>query len=105
MNCHPSRSACSTGSHASCVGLKRIGAIVGSIDFSDFYIVLSGEVAPGTPLAAAREAGAVVLGLGALASVVINFLILAWIIFLLVKLVNKVLAKPEEAPAPARSWR
>ena len=41
-----------------------IGAIVGSIDFSDFYIVLSGEVASGTPLAAAREAGAVVLGLG-----------------------------------------
>lgn len=80
-----------------------IGAIVGSIDFSDFYIVLSGEVAPGTPLAAAREAGAVVLGLGALASVVINFLILAFIIFLMVRYVNKITAqfsKPEEA-APA----
>lgn len=80
-----------------------IGAIVGSIDFSDFYIVLSGEVAPGTPLAAAREAGAVVLGLGALASVVINFLILAFIIFLMVRYVNKIttqFSKPEEA-APA----
>jgi large conductance mechanosensitive channel len=81
-----------------------IGAIVGSIDFSDFYIVLSGEVAPGTPLAAAREAGAVVLGLGALASVVINFLILAFIIFLMVRYVNKITAqfsKPEEPAAPA----
>jgi large conductance mechanosensitive channel len=81
-----------------------IGAIVGSIDFSDFYIVLSGEVAPGTPLAAAREAGAVVLGLGALASVVINFVILAFIIFLMVRYVSKLTAqisKPEEAPAPA----
>ena len=81
-----------------------IGAIVGSIDFSDFYIVLSGEVAPGTPLAAAREAGAVVLGLGALASVVINFLILAFIIFLMVRYVSKVtaqFAKPEEPAAPA----
>jgi large conductance mechanosensitive channel len=80
-----------------------IGAIVGSIDFSDFYIVLSGEVAPGTPLAAAREAGAVVLGLGALASVVINFLILAFIIFLMVRYVNKITAKmaPPEEAAPA----
>ncbi len=80
-----------------------IGAIVGSIDFSDFYIVLSGEVAPGTPLAAAREAGAVVLGLGALASVVINFLILAFIIFLMVRYVNKITAKmaPPAEAAPA----
>ena len=53
-----------------------VGAIFGNIDFSDRYLVLSGEVAPGTPLAAAREAGANVLGLGAFISVVINFLIL-----------------------------
>jgi large conductance mechanosensitive channel len=81
-----------------------VGAIVGNIDFSDRYIVLSGEVAPGTPLAAAREAGANVLGLGAFVSVVINFLILAFIIFLMVRYVNKVtaqFAKHEEAAAPA----
>lgn len=80
-----------------------IGWIVGSIDFSDIYIVLSGDVAPGTPLAAAREAGAVVLALGAFVSVIINFLILAFIIFMMVRYVNKVTAqfsKPEEA-APA----
>ena len=83
--------------------MPLIGAIVGSIDFSDVYIVLSGTVAPGTTLAAAREAGAVVLGVGALASVVINFLILAFIIFMLVRYVNKITAqfsKPEDA-APA----
>ena len=83
--------------------MPLIGAIVGSIDFSDVYIVLSGDVAPGTTLAAAREAGAVVLGVGALASVVINFLILAFIIFLMVRYVNKITAqfsKAEEA-APA----
>jgi large conductance mechanosensitive channel len=77
-----------------------VGAIFGNIDFSDRYLVLSGEVAPGTPLAAAREAGANVLGLGAFISVVINFLILAFIIFLLVRYVSKVTAqfsKPEEA--------
>jgi large conductance mechanosensitive channel len=80
-----------------------VGAIFGNIDFSDRYIVLSGEVTPGTPLAAAREAGANVIGFGAFASVVINFLILAFIIFLMVRYVNKVTAqfsKSEEA-APA----
>jgi large conductance mechanosensitive channel len=80
-----------------------IGAIFGSIDFSDRYLVLSGEVAAGTPLAAAREAGANVLGLGAFVSVIINFVILAFIIFLMVQYVSKLTAKmsaPVEA-APA----
>ncbi len=80
-----------------------VGAIFGNIDFSDRYIVLSGDVAAGTPLAAAREAGANVIGLGAFASVVINFVILAFIIFLMVRYVSKLTAKmsaPEEA-APA----
>jgi large conductance mechanosensitive channel len=70
-----------------------VGAIFGNIDFSDRYIVLAGNVAPGTPLAAAREAGANVVGLGAFVSVVINFLILAFIIFLMVRYVGKVTAK------------
>lgn len=80
-----------------------VGAIFGNIDFSDRYIVLSGEVAAGTPLAAAREAGANVLGLGAFVSVAINFVILAFIIFMLVRYVTKVSAqfsKPADA-APA----
>jgi large conductance mechanosensitive channel len=80
-----------------------VGAIFGNIDFSDRYVVLSGEVAAGTPLAAAREAGANVLGLGAFVSVIINFVILSFIIFLMVRYVSKLTAKmsaPEEA-APA----
>ncbi len=81
-----------------------IGALIGNVDFSNRYIVLSGAVAPGTPLAAAREAGANVLGLGAFVSVVINFVILAFVIFLLVRYVSKVTAKmskPAEEAAPA----
>ena len=81
-----------------------VGAMFGNIDFSDRYIVLAGAVAPGTPLAAAREAGANVIGLGAFASVVINFLILALIIFLMVRYVSKLtaqMAKPEAPAAPA----
>jgi large conductance mechanosensitive channel len=80
-----------------------VGAIFGNIDFSDRYIVLSGVVMEGTPLAAARQAGANVIGLGAFLSVVINFVILAFVIFLMVRYVTKVsaqISKPEEA-APA----
>ncbi|ANK11707.1 large conductance mechanosensitive channel protein MscL [Erythrobacter neustonensis] len=84
--------------------MPLIGWIVGNIDFSDRYWVLSGDVAPGTSLAAAREAGANVLALGAFVSVVINFLILAFIIFMMVRYVNKItkqFARHEEAAAPA----
>ena len=80
-----------------------VGAIFGDVDFSDKYVVLSGEVAPGTSLEAAREAGANVLAWGAFISAVINFLILAFIIFLLVRYTMKVMEqfekKEEEAPA------
>ncbi len=76
-----------------------IGAIFGGLDFSDKYVVLSGTVAPGTSLEAARAAGANVLAWGSLVSALINFLILAWIIFLLVKAANRVMSKGPEAPA------
>lgn len=80
-----------------------IGAVVGDVDFSNLYIVLSGDVAPGTSLAAAREAGANVLAWGNFLSTVINFVILAFVIFMLVRYANKAMAavqKPaEEAPA------
>jgi large conductance mechanosensitive channel len=80
-----------------------VGAIFGSVDFSDVYVVLSGDVAAGTSLEAAREAGANVLAVGNFISTVINFLILAFIIFLLVRYTNKVMAqmeKKEEQAAP-----
>jgi large conductance mechanosensitive channel len=78
-----------------------IGAIFGNVDFSSHYLVLSGDVAPGTPLEAAQKAGANVLAYGAFVSAVINFLILAFIIFLMVKAVNKVMRKREEVAPPA----
>ena len=76
-----------------------IGRLFGGLDFSDQYIVLSGSVAPGTSLEAARAGGANVLAWGSCASAVINFLILAWIIFLLVKAANRALRKGPDAPA------
>jgi large conductance mechanosensitive channel len=82
--------------------MPLVGAVFGNIDFSDRYIVLSGMVVEGAPLEAARQAGANVLAFGAFVSTIINFLILAFIIFLMVKYVNKVMQKaaaPEDAPA------
>lgn len=73
-----------------------VGMIFGDVDFSDKYIVLSGEVADGMSLEAAREAGANVLAWGAFVTAIINFLILAFIIFLLVRYTNKVKARFEK---------
>jgi large conductance mechanosensitive channel len=81
-----------------------VGMIFGDVDFSGKYIVLSGEVEAGMSLEAAREAGANVLAWGAFLTSVINFLILAFIIFLLVRYTNKVKAKfekPTEEEEPA----
>lgn len=79
-----------------------VGAVFGNVDFSDKYIVLSGQVEPGMSLEAAREAGANVLAWGNFVSTVINFLILAFVIFLLVRYTKKVQARfeKEETAAP-----
>jgi len=78
-----------------------VGLIFGDVDFSSKYIVLSGEVEPATTLEAAREAGANVLAWGAFVTAIINFVILAFIIFLLVRYANKMKARMEEAKEEA----
>ena len=65
--------------------MPLVGLIFGGLDFTNKYVVLSGHVMPGMSLAEARKAGANVLAYGSFMSAVINFLILAWIIFLIVK--------------------
>lgn len=73
-----------------------IGAI-GSVDFSNYFIPLSSRVTA-TSLAAAREQGAV-FAYGSFITALVNFLIIAWIIFLIVKAVNRLMPKKEpEAP-------
>jgi len=76
-----------------------VGLLFGGLDFSDQYVVLSGTVERGTSLEAARAAGANVLAWGSFVSAVINFLILAWIIFLLVRAANRAMRKGPDAPA------
>ena len=78
-----------------------IGVVTGGIDFSNLFVNLGeGEFAS---LAAARDAGAPVFAYGAFITAVINFLIIAFVVFMLVRYVNKVkdAAMKKEEPAPA----
>ncbi|GAA6201961.1 large conductance mechanosensitive channel protein MscL [Aquicoccus sp. SU-CL01552] len=77
-----------------------VGLFLGGVDFTNLYVVLSGDVPSGASLEAAREAGAAVFAYGAFIMAVINFLIIAFVVFMLVRYVNKVkdmAAREEEA--------
>lgn len=78
--------------------------LVSKVDFSNMYLVLKGDVAPGTPLAEARKtAGVVALGYGQFITVAINTLILAFAVFMVVRAINSLRARleREEKTAPA----
>ncbi|MDK3017359.1 large conductance mechanosensitive channel protein MscL [Pseudodonghicola flavimaris] len=85
-----------------------VGLFTGGMDFTDQYLVLSGKVPAGVSLEVARETDAAIFAYGAFLTSVINFLIIALVVFMLVRYVNKVkeLAhhhqkKEEAAAAPA----
>jgi large conductance mechanosensitive channel len=71
----------------------------GAVDFSNKYWVLSGSVAPGAPLDAAQKTG-VVFAWGNFVTVLLNFVILAFVIFWMVKAVNRVKSRLDAAAAP-----
>src|SRR5262249_33175507 len=80
-----------------------IGKIFGGLDFSSHFLLL-GPVPAGyhgsmTNYAALKAAGAPVLGWGMVVTLIINFLILAFIIFLMVRWATKLMRRREEAPA------
>jgi large conductance mechanosensitive channel len=79
--------------------MPLIGAIFGGFDFSNYFLPLSSNV-NATSLAEARKQGAV-FAYGNFITVVINFLILAWIIFLMVKGVNELRRRLERQKATA----
>jgi large conductance mechanosensitive channel len=76
--------------------MPLIGKLVGGLDFSNYFLPLAGQTA--TTLVEAKKAGAV-LAYGNFITVVLNFLILAFIIFLMVKQINKL--KRQTPPADA----
>ncbi|OQW74343.1 MAG: large-conductance mechanosensitive channel protein [Proteobacteria bacterium ST_bin13] len=83
--------------------LPVVGAIFGGFDFTSYFIRL-GPVPAGyagslTDYAALKAAGVPLLGYGAFVTVLINFLILAFIIFLIVRAANRIVPTPEATPA------
>ncbi len=81
-----------------------VSAVLGTPDFSKMFILLGtppAELAGSTDYAALKEAGVPMLGWGQFLTVVINFIILAFIIFMIVRYANKVMAKKEEEEAPS----
>ena len=75
-----------------------IGAISGGLDFSNYYLPLSAKVQSGLSYADAKKQGAV-LGWGQFLTVALNFLIIAWVLFLAIRGINK-LKKEEPTVAP-----
>lgn len=74
-----------------------VGAITGGVDFSNLFAPLAEGVTAGT-LAAAKEQGAV-LAYGNFITAIVNFLIIAFILFMIVRAANKMQKQAEEAPA------
>ena len=75
-----------------------IGKLVGNVDFANLYVNLSGQAYESA--AAAREAGAAAIYYGAFVNALINFLIVAFVVFLIAKAYQRT-QKPVEAPPPA----
>jgi len=83
--------------------MPPIGLLLGGMDFKDFFIVLREGVKAAPPyesLVAAKAAGAVTLNYGLFLNAIINFLIVAWAIFLLVRAINRLRRQEAAAPAP-----
>ena len=82
--------------------MPPIGYLMNGIDFSNFFITLAGGDHPS--LKAAQDAGAVTINYGVFINAVINFLIVAFAVFILVKQVNRFRKEaPAEPPAPTAS--
>ena len=85
------------------VVMPPIGKLMGNVNFSDLFISLDPEKTAGsTSLARARETGAAVIAYGSFINTVIDFIIVAFCIFLLVKTMNKMKKTPEDAPATTK---
>jgi len=84
--------------------MPPIGVMTGGVDFSNIFVALNGESY--ASLAAAREAGAPTMNVGLFINNVISFLIVAFVLFMAIKAMNRLRRKQEEAPqtepAPSR---
>ena len=81
-----------------------IGAITGGLDFSNYFLALSKSVTASSVVEAKKQGA--VLAWGNFVTIVINFLIIAWVLFLVVRGLNRLMIKEAEKPAkPAEAPR
>ncbi len=80
--------------------MPPVGLITGKVDFSNLYISLSDKITPGTSLTEAKKLGPVI-AYGNFLTVVVQFIILSFVIFMMIKAINKLRAKSETPEAPA----
>ena len=81
-----------------------VGAVTGGLDFSNYFVAMSKSVTA-TSLADAKKQGAV-LAWGNFLTIVINFLIIAWVLFMVIRGLNKLIKSEAEKPAkPAEAPR
>lgn len=78
--------------------MPPIGALLGGMDFSDYFIALSTKHVD--TLAEAKAAGIPVIAYGSFLNTILEFLIIAFAIFIVIKQINRFSPKPEPAPAP-----
>lgn len=78
--------------------MPPLGLILGKVDFSNLFINLSST--PVNTVAEAKEAGLPIIAYGAFLNSVVDFLIVAFAIFMLIRQVNKLMPAKEEAPSP-----
>ncbi len=85
--------------------MPPIGLLLGGIDFSSWFITLKegATAGPYISLDAAKEAGAVTMNIGSFLNAVISFLIVAFVVFLLIKQVNKLKREEPEAEPTTKS--
>ena len=79
--------------------MPPIGRLLGGVNFADLFVSLSGQSYP--TLAAAKAAGAPTLNYGVFINTVINFVIVAFVVFLFMRGVNRMTAQPAAPAAPA----
>lgn len=81
--------------------MPPIGLLLGNVDFTNFFIVLKeGSIAgPFASLAEAQKAGAVTVNYGVFINTVISFIIIAFVVFLLIRYINKLKREAEAPPA------
>ena len=80
--------------------MPPIGLVLGNVDFNNLFMTLSGGHYD--TLKAAKDAGAVTINYGVFLGTVIDFLIVAFVIFLVIKQINRLKRKPEEAAPDSR---